>query len=70
MNKIAHVPSAYKSFVPEKFIVGNVVGNRDIPTPLFYIVDEELPFDTIGSSFFQENLVFIDFKNKYLFIQK
>jgi hypothetical protein len=66
MKKIARVPSEYLSFAPKKFTVGRM----DVPSPELHIVDEGFPFDVIGSSYFTEHVVFIDFKNQYLFIQK
>jgi hypothetical protein len=66
MKKIAPAPPAYISFVPDKLIVENI----EIPNAEFHIVDDGFPFEVIGSSYFQEHVVFIDFKNQYLFIQE
>jgi len=66
MAKIANVPVGYTSFAPDQLMVGN----KEIPSAEFHIVDEGFPFAVIGSSYFQEHIVFIDFKKQYLLIKE
>lgn len=47
-----------------------MVGNKPLPKTRFTIQKIEVPFDgLIGSDFFKEHRVFIDFKNNILFVE-